>query len=79
MNFTSEERGVLLKTTGIGVEVVQRLEEAGFHSIESIRTLGVDHVIDTMCSRLGTMAWANRRRALRRALQDYEQRAASPA
>jgi hypothetical protein len=68
MSFSTEERGVLLMTTGIGAEVVQRLEEAGFHSLDQLRTLGVDRVIEAMCSHVGTNAWANRRRALQRAL-----------
>ncbi len=68
MNFPIEERCVLLETNGIGPEVVRRLEEAGFHSLEAMRAIGVDRVIDTMCSHVGTGAWANRRRALQRAL-----------
>lgn len=74
MNFSAEERGVLLKSNGIGAEVVQRLEEAGFHSLDHMRAVGVDRVIQTMCSYVGTPAWANRRRALRRVLVQDEPR-----
>jgi hypothetical protein len=68
MTFSTEERGVLLETNGIGPEVVRRLEEAGFHSLDHMRAIGVDRVIETMCSYVGTRAWANRRRALQRVL-----------
>lgn len=71
MKFPLHEREVLLQTSGIGAEVVQRLEEAGFHSLEHMRQIGIDLVIATMCSHVGTTAWANRRRALGRAVQAF--------
>lgn len=68
MAFTHEERRQLLVTTGIGPIVVQRLEEAGVDSLDKLRQVGVDRAVDGICSRIGSIGWATRRRALARAL-----------
>lgn len=66
--FTPDERRLLLSTPGIGPGVIQRLESAGIHSLAQIRVLGVQGTVRHVCEHLGTMAWANRRGALNRAL-----------
>jgi hypothetical protein len=68
MAFTYEERRQLLVATGIGPTVVQRLEEAGVDSLDKLRQVGVDRAVDRICSRIGSMGWATRRRALARVL-----------
>ena len=66
--FAPDERRLLLSTSGIGPGVIQRLESAGIHSLAQIRALGVQGTVRQVCEHLGTMAWANRRGALDRAL-----------
>ena len=66
--FAPDERRLLLSTPGIGPGVIQRLESAGIHSLAQIRALGVQGTVRHVCEQLGTMAWANRRGALDRAL-----------
>lgn len=46
-----------------------RLEEAGFHSLEQLLAIGIPEAVLTVCGRMGTVAWANRRHALEQALQ----------
>ncbi len=68
MRFSVRERRLLLATPGIGEVVVRRLESAGFVSIALMRDLGAAHVTDVMCQVVGGGSWANRRRAIERAL-----------
>jgi hypothetical protein len=53
---------------GIGEGVIARLEEAGIHSLSQLRALGATRAVDTVCSRLGSTAWRNRRRSIERVL-----------
>ena len=66
--FGDAERQLLLVQTGLGPTVIERIEAAGFVTLESLRLAGVDQVVGAVCARLGSTAWANRRRALQRAL-----------
>ena len=66
--FAPHERARLLKATGIGPGVIQRLEEAGIHSFAQIQELGVQGTVLQVHLRLGTKALANRQRALIKAL-----------
>jgi len=67
--FAEHERRHLLAEPGIGPLVVTRLEQAGFHSLATLREAGADHVVRTICASVGSRAWANRRDALERALR----------
>lgn len=66
--FTPAERAALLATPGIGPGVIERLESAGIHTFEQMRAMGVHATVRHVCEHLGTKAWANRQRALRKAL-----------
>jgi hypothetical protein len=66
--FNPQDRAVLLSLPQIGPQVVQRLESAGFHSLDMMQRAGIDAVVAAVCRQVGTRAWANRRRALGRAL-----------
>ena len=66
--FPAEERALLLAMPQIGPAVVARLEAAGFHSLQMLQDHGVDAAVEAVCRQLGSRAWSNRRRALRRAL-----------
>jgi hypothetical protein len=66
--FAQHERYLLLTERGISHGVVQRLEDAGIHSFEQLRHQGVEATVRRICAGLGSSAWANRQRALERAL-----------
>jgi len=70
-HFAEPERRHLLTSRGLGPLVVQRLEEAGMASIAALRHVGVDAVVLAMCRPGTNLAWRNRRRALRSALDTY--------
>jgi hypothetical protein len=69
MSFDGHERRLLLATPRIGPIVIERLEAVGIDSIARLRQQGVEQAVILVCTSLGTVAWANRRRALRDALQ----------
>ena len=60
----------LLAQPGIGPSVLERLREVGIHSLGHLRQVGVDEAVLAVCERTGQIAWANRRRFLRRALAE---------
>lgn len=62
--FPVHERHLLLSTPGLGEGVVARLETAGITSLGLLQALGPERVLE----QVGRGAWANRRRALARAL-----------
>ncbi|MDE2145064.1 MAG: hypothetical protein KGJ24_00090 [Burkholderiales bacterium] len=68
MAFTPDERTKLLAQPRIGPLVLQRLEQAGLDSVSKLQALGVDAAVLMICDQLGSIAWANRRRPLRRAI-----------
>ena len=67
-HFSADERTRLLALPRIGPQVVDRLEAAGFHSLDAMRRAGLDAVIGAVCQQQGQAAWRNRRRALAPAL-----------
>jgi hypothetical protein len=77
--FSAQDRKLMLSTTGVGACMVKRLEDAGFTSIAQMHALGAQHVVMAMCEFVGDDAWANRRRAIQRVidqLQDADVKAA---
>lgn len=73
MPFSEDERVFLLATPRVGPGVVARLEEAGIDSLSALRHAGVEAVVKGVCDRLGTSGWANRQKALLRALERTSQ------
>jgi len=71
MSFTDTERALLLSIPRIGPSVVSRLEEVGIDSLASLRQTGLDCTIDSICSRIGSLGWANRRDPLSLALRAH--------
>jgi hypothetical protein len=67
-SFAEHERRLLLAELGIGPQVLQRLERAGIHSPAQSRETGVPRTVLLVCSSVGSIGWANRRRPLERAL-----------
>lgn len=66
--FPAHERRLLLSLPRIGPTVVARIEALGIASLHDLRCRGVDGVVDEICRRMHTGAWANRRSALAGAL-----------
>jgi hypothetical protein len=68
LRFDPQDRQRLLTQPQIGPVVVQRLEAAGFDSLQAMRCAGLDAVVAAVCRQMGGSSWRNRRRALARAL-----------
>jgi hypothetical protein len=68
LRFNERERRYLLASRGLGPVVVGRLEQFGIASIDTMRALGVDAVVQTLCDPSHNGAWLNRRRALLQAI-----------
>lgn len=69
MAFIPLERRKLLRFPGIGDSVLIRLESVGIDSIARLRSVGVEQAVRRVCDAIDSPAWANRRVALRRALE----------
>lgn len=70
--FPPQERRWLLCRPGISHGVVSQIERCGVSSLLELRTLGVDMLIERLCRETGSVNWKNRRRALVRALEDWQ-------
>ena len=66
--FPETERKLLLCEPGINAQVVARLEQAGFHSLDHLKREGVASAVLRVCSELSTIGWATRRKPLERAV-----------
>lgn len=66
--FCDSERVVLLRTPGLGPTVVSRLEAQGLSSLQAMRDMGVERVVEMVCQAVGSSAWKNRHTALVKAL-----------
>jgi hypothetical protein len=69
--FSEEERRVLLQEPRIGPIVLERLEAAGFNSLDQLRQAGAQAAVQRVCLQTGQVAWRNRRRPLERLLQRH--------
>jgi hypothetical protein len=69
--FSEEERRVLLQEPRIGPVVLERLEAAGFSSLDQLRQAGAQAAVQRVCLQTGQIAWRNRRRPLERVLQRH--------
>ncbi len=59
MGFPADERVLLLAVKGVGPTVVDRLEQIGFDSLESLARTDVDHVVRQIAAMLGASCWKN--------------------
>ncbi len=59
MAFPIDQRALLLTVKGIGPTVVDRLEQIGFDSLETLSQTNVDHVVRQIAAMLGTTCWRN--------------------
>ncbi len=59
MGFPVDERALLLVVKGVGPTVVDRLEQIGFDSLETLAASDVDSVVKLIAAMLGTTCWKN--------------------
>jgi hypothetical protein len=66
--FPDADRDLLAAEAGIGQQVIERLEQAGFCTLAQMKTAGAGQVVNAVCSLLGSTAWRNRRKSIERAI-----------
>ena len=59
MAFTEQERKRLLSVKGVGVKVVQRLEEIGIDCFAELATYDVEEITETIASMMRNSCWKN--------------------
>ena len=59
MGFSTDERARLLAVKGVGPTVVDRLEQVGFDSLETLAKTDVDSIVKQIAAMLGTTCWRN--------------------
>lgn len=59
MGFSADERARLLAVKGVGPTVVDRLEQVGFDSLETLAKTDVDSIVKRIAAMLGTTCWRN--------------------
>ena len=59
MGFSADERAVLLAVKGVGPTVVDRLEQIGFDSLDTLATANMDGIVKQIAAMLGTTCWKN--------------------
>ncbi len=59
MAFTEKERKMLLSVKGVGVKVVQRLEEIGIDDFTELATYEVEEITETIASMMRNSCWKN--------------------
>ena len=57
--FAATERSALLKVRGVGPTVIQRIEEAGIFSLETLREYDATEITTMVSSSLGSTCWKN--------------------
>lgn len=59
MGFSAGERALLLAVKGVGPTVIDRLEQTGFDSLETLAGNDVDGIVKRIAAMLGTTCWRN--------------------
>lgn len=59
MPFTPKERNALLDCKGVGLKVVERLEQMGFSSLEQLREVSVEEIVAQGAELVGSTCWKN--------------------
>jgi hypothetical protein len=67
--FPPDDQQLLMSERGINAVVIARLEQAGYCSITQLVLAGVPAAVEDVCRLVGSVAWANRRKALERAVR----------
>ena len=69
LRFAPHERRILLAAPRLGPQFVERLEQAGFNSLEHLCRVGAQQAVAQACLALRCTSPMNRARALDRALR----------
>ena len=59
VGFSLEDRALLLAVKGVGPTVIDRLEQIGFDSLETLAGTDVDGIVKQVAAMLGTTCWKN--------------------
>lgn len=59
VGFSASERALLLAVKGVGPTVIDRLEQIGFDSLETLAGADVDGIVKQVAAMLGTTCWRN--------------------
>jgi hypothetical protein len=59
MGFSADERALLLDVKGVGPTVIDRLEQIGFDSLETLAKSSVDGIVERIAAMLGATCWKN--------------------
>ncbi|WP_319379787.1 hypothetical protein [Thiomicrorhabdus sp.] len=59
MAFSAQEKAALLELKGVGMTVIQRLEEIGIDSFERLAQSGTQEILETVASMLRSSCWKN--------------------
>ncbi len=57
--FSAQEKAALLELKGVGMTVIQRLEEIGIDSFERLAQSGTQEILETVASMLRSSCWKN--------------------
>jgi predicted RecB family nuclease len=59
VGFSALERALLLAVKGVGPTVVDRLEQIGFDSLDTLAAANVEGIVKQIAAMLGTTCWKN--------------------
>lgn len=59
MQFTDEEKALLMNTKGVGATVIKRLEQIGIHSLAELSHYEVEEITKKVASMLHSTCWQN--------------------
>ncbi len=59
MGFSADDRATLLAVKGVGPTVVERLEQIGFDSLDTLADASVKGIVGQIAAMLGTTCWKN--------------------
>lgn len=59
MGFSADERMLLLNVKGVGPTVIDRLEQIGVDSLETLAKTDVDGIVKQIAAMLGAACWKN--------------------
>ncbi len=59
MGFSADDRATLLAVKGVGPAVIERLEQIGFDSLDTLSVASVEGIVRQIAAMLGTTCWKN--------------------
>ncbi len=59
MSFSADDHATLLAVKGVGPSVIERLEQIGFDSLDTLAEANVEGIVGQIAAMLGTTCWKN--------------------